>query len=124
MKTYWRKYGKHTHKNAQGLQAKRGKLNTSIKSPTKTTDKKKKIFFNYFKKMERMGKCNKKILEIGIQKVEQAGRRTLRQLEEAKNLHCLHCRVFTAQALVVTSTDDVEMSSLLGKQGTAKTRIG
>ena len=63
--------------------------------------------------MERMGKCNKKILEIGIQKVEQAGELTrpaLRQLEEAKNLNCLHCRVFTAQALVVISTDDVEMS--------------
>lgn len=29
--------------------------------------------------MERMGKVQQKILEIGIQKVEQAGRLTLRQ---------------------------------------------
>lgn len=48
VKTYLRKYGKHTHTNAQGPQAKRGKLNTNTKSPTKTTDK-KKFFFNYFK---------------------------------------------------------------------------
>lgn len=63
--------------------------------------------------MERMRKCNRKNLETGIQKVEQAGELTrpiLRQLEEAKDLHCLHCTVFTAQALVVTSTAGVEMS--------------
>ena len=70
VKTYLSKYGKHTHTNAQGLQAKRGKLNTSTKSPTKTTDK-KKIFFNYFKKMERMGKCNRKKLKTGIQRLSK-----------------------------------------------------